>query len=192
MSDPVLPSFLRYPQEAEIVARLLAGYREVQFELCHCLAVALGPGAGCGKPGCFCAFETAIRVMFGARGEEARVEFVGALAAPKYEAAGVGQVYWEAVADLRYCRQIRNQFAHCRWRETSNGLGFVDVQETQKLTPNSIDAPLLAAQRAYFKYVQKCFEHLAVRCGKRPGKSTTQDFPLPKKLARPPMHNGPL
>jgi hypothetical protein len=181
VTDPVLPSFLRYPKEAELVARLLAGRGKLEFELCLCLAAALGN------------LDTAIRVMYRARGEEARIQIVDALARPKFEAAGVGPPYLDAIADMGYCRQVRNQFAHCRWHETSNGLGFADLEDVAKKNtpPVCIDAPLLTAQEAYFKYVQRCLAHVAEECRKWAGRPSSVDSPLPKKLARPPLHNGP-
>jgi hypothetical protein len=185
MSDPILPVFPRYPKEAEIIGRLLAGYGELEFELCLCLGAALGDE------------DTAIRVMFRARGEEARIQIADALARPKFEAAGVGPVYWEAIADMGYCRQIRNQYAHCHWTETSNGLGFLSLEPVaRKTTPIKLyavcaDAPLLEEQEAYFKYVQRCFWHLGEEYKKWAGRSASLGFPLPKKLVRPPMDNGP-
>ena len=37
--SPILPAFLRYPDEAAILGRLVAGYGELEYELGECLAV---------------------------------------------------------------------------------------------------------------------------------------------------------
>ena len=53
---PLMPAFLRYPNEAAILGRLLAGYGELEFIYAQCLAETIGNQ------------ETALRTYFGIRG----------------------------------------------------------------------------------------------------------------------------
>ena len=39
MAETIIPTFAVFPQEGVIVGRLLAGYGELELELCACVAV---------------------------------------------------------------------------------------------------------------------------------------------------------
>jgi hypothetical protein len=73
----IMPAFEQYPKEGEIAGRLLAGYGELEFDLCQCLQYAMDER------------QTAIRVMFRTRGEEQRIQIADALMRQKYIAAGL-------------------------------------------------------------------------------------------------------
>jgi hypothetical protein len=38
---PLMPAFLRYPKEAAIIGRLVAGYGELEYVYANCLAIAI-------------------------------------------------------------------------------------------------------------------------------------------------------
>ena len=189
MTDHVLPLFSDFPDELTMAGRLVLGYGELEFELAACLGVVQ-------------TIDIAIRTLFRARGEQYRIEVADALMRPYFDMAGfVGQggPYNDAIADLMHCRKIRNQFAHCHWSvsKRTGGLCFVDLQTTAKTSSGpttieelEIDAALLTRHEEYFRYVQRCFWHLAEEMKIHLGKLHSRAFKLPKKLERPPLYNG--
>ena len=96
-----MPSFLRFPKEAEIIGRLLAGYGEIEYDLSCCLEAAINDG------------ETARRSMFRVRGEKQRIDVADALMRHKYKDSNLLAEYDEAIAATHSCRKIRNQYSHC-------------------------------------------------------------------------------
>jgi hypothetical protein len=44
MARTILPAFVQFPKEAAIIGRLLAGYGELEFDLCNCLRAAVVQG----------------------------------------------------------------------------------------------------------------------------------------------------
>ena len=91
MSETIMPAFIRFPQEATIIGRLLAGYGDLEFDLCYCVAVARDD------------FDMAFKSMF-------RLDSIGR---SKYRELKLGTQFAEAIAATDYCRRIRNQYAHC-------------------------------------------------------------------------------
>src|SRR5688500_6557574 len=63
----ILIAFQRYPKEAAIIGRLLAGYGDLEYELHLSLGAALGSD------------EAALRAMFRVRGEKQRIQIADAL-----------------------------------------------------------------------------------------------------------------
>ncbi len=89
----VIPVFSRYHEEGMIVGRLLAGYGELEFSLCHCVAVAMG------------SLDVVLKAMFRARGEKDRIDIADALGRPAYQKIHLKTQFSEAVAATHYCRQ---------------------------------------------------------------------------------------
>jgi hypothetical protein len=94
----------------------------------------------------------------------------GCLAIRLHRAGLIGDLV-QTFDDLDWCRQIRNQYAHCQWYWTQqDGLCFVNLEELAQqpttilndLTAgrHSIDLALLNAQEAFFWYVKECLMHL--------------------------------
>jgi len=47
-----------------------------------------------------------------------------------YVGIELGPIYATTMADMDWCRQIRNQYAHCQWYYTAHeGLCFIDLEE---------------------------------------------------------------
>lgn len=186
MTDLMLPAFWDFPEESKIIGRLLAGYGELEFELGLCLGPVLGDDA------------LALKMLFRTRGEEQRIQIADSLMRAKYEGLKLKDPYCEAIADMSWCRKVRNQYAHCQWHgDATEGLSFIDMESWAKqhnpgsLTKKPLNLTLLVNQEAYFKFVQRCLWHLMDRAQSLVGKSPIHQRPLPKKLNRPPQHNGP-
>ena len=181
----IMPAFKSFPQEASLIGRLLAGYGELEFQLMICLREVLDQ------------IDIAIRVIFRARGEEHRILIADAFMREYYNSAGLIHPYSEAIADMSYCRQIRNQYAHCHWSTFRHQLQFANLEETAKsnlgstsVKEYSVNIPLLKEQETYFLYVRDCLSHLSNEYARLQGRLRSHVFPLPKKIERPPKYNA--
>ena len=186
MSRSIMPIFNSCQEEGRVVGRLLAGYGELEFRLFGCLASAMDDD------------NTACRVLFRTRGEERKIIVADAFMREKYENIGLLNPYSEAIADLQWCRQLRNQFAHCIWYMPAHRLtlSIVDLEDAAQTKTGDlktyrkyIDINLLLEQEKYFIYVNDCLLHLEAEYSLRAGKTASHASLLPKKIERPPKHN---
>jgi hypothetical protein len=185
----IMPCFNSAPQEGDLIGRLLAGYGELEREMCDCVVAATNDLDG------------AIKTLFGVRGEKRRIDMADEMMGTHYDSAGLGPKHQAAIANMHWCREVRNQYAHCQWYYTpEEGLCFIDLEHTAKLLTKilkltahryPIDAALLQRQEDYFHYVRECYWHLAealrLATGRINKRSTA--FQWPPVLARPPKHN---
>mgnify|MGYP003668968387 FL=1 len=181
-----MPVFNDFPEEGMIIGRLLAGYGELEFDLCMCVAMAYGD------------FDKVLKAMFLFRGESKRITEGSNIGEPIFERFGLGQMFRSAIADMHQCRKIRNQFAHCNWHDDYSGkISFVVLEEIAKnsepaelsnLSMRHIDTVLLAEQEAYFKYVSRCLTYLNFEGQKLTGKIHSHPWTIPEKQQRPQLH----
>lgn len=191
----LMPCFDANQAQAEgiIVGRLLAGYGELEVQLCACRIAVEG------------IVDLPIRELFSIRGAEKRLSIAKAALRSDYARAGLIADLLQALADLDWCRQIRNQYSHCQWYWTSTeGLCFVNLEELAKqpttilsVTGNRhpIGLPLLEAQEAFFWYVKECLIYLETayrdwdrQQGVAPGPAIFL-YPKPRVVSRPSAHN---
>jgi hypothetical protein len=145
-------------EEGIIIGRLLAGYGELELAMCACLMIVER------------AIDSPIRTFFKKRGAEKRIEIGTDSLTQRFTMAGLLPELTEALADLDWCRLIRNQYSHCHWYWTAKeGLCFVNLEELAKQPRkissvtagrHPIDLVLLQNQEGYFWYVKECFMHL--------------------------------
>ena len=182
-------------EEGIVIGRLLAGYGEIELQMCMCLIVVEG------------ILDVPIRTIFGKRGAEERIKIGKRELEPDFGKASLLADLTEATADLDWCRQIRNQYSHCQWYWTAQeGLCFVNLEElakqpTQILSVmgqrHPVDVPLLQRQEDFFWYVKQRFMHLETayrawdQAQARGGAAGPPSFvyPKPPKIPRPPAHN---
>jgi hypothetical protein len=181
--------------EGVILGRLLTGYGELEVVMCSCLIAVEG------------LVDRPIKTLFRTRGAGPRIKIAeGALKSDFTNAALVADLT-QALADLDWCREIRNQYSHCQWYWTAHdGLCFVNLEELAqepdtitdlKENKHPINVALLTAQEDFFWYVKQCFNHLdsAYRAWdqdrSRGGASGSAPFIYPKPAAqpRPTRHN---
>jgi hypothetical protein len=105
----IIPVFVdqRFQAHAQIVGRLLAGYGELELELCRCIAAAGKERTASDRQ------DAALKEVFTMRGAERRITHAKNKAALAYRNAGVGDEFDATVDAMDYCREIRNQYAHC-------------------------------------------------------------------------------
>ena len=158
----VLPVFQKFRIEGEIIGRLLVGYGELEIALCRCVAEVAND------------FDRVVREMFGKRnGARQRIRTAVSIGRSGYKSLGLGDLFDEIVCGMRYCLEIRNQFAHCNFYEdpdNSANLLFANVEELAKqqakiddlisVPPKRITQELLKEQATYFNYIVERFYSL--------------------------------
>ena len=182
----IMPAFDTYPKEANIIGRLLAGYGELEFDLCLCVAMACND------------LNVILKTMFNARGEKKRISEASKIGLPLYQKHKLGRLFSATLNDMHHCREIRNQFAHCHWLDDYTGrLGFVVLEEiakdpkpadTSNLTTHYIDVQTLTQHEVYFRYVARSLNYINGEGRERAGILHSHPWPKPTKLPRPPLH----
>jgi hypothetical protein len=191
---PLMPCFKtdQAGKEGKIIGIILAGYGELEVVLLACL-VAIEHY-----------IDIPIKRLFKRMPAERRIKLAREALLPGYIHAGLHTEMNEALNDLDWCRELRNQYAHCQWGWTSTeGLFFVNLEQlADKIGPISkvmdqpryIDVPLLQEQEAYCNYVRESLMHLETAYAewdraKRQITRTTFVFPKPSSRQRPLLHN---
>jgi hypothetical protein len=184
---PLMPAFLRYPNEAAIIGRMLAGYGELEFLLCMCMRIPLGD------------LSRASRVLFRNRGEEQRLLIADAILRPFYEEHELDQIWIRARRAIGACKEFRNQYSHCHWRDEDElGLFFTNLEKGAKTHTGQIaleffhvDVPLLERQEAYFRYAGNHLIYLEAEHRRLTGALRRNGFTVPPETERPPKYNPP-
>jgi hypothetical protein len=146
--------FHGFAVEGEIVGRLLTGYANLEVGLLHCVNMVLGD------------LDTPLKAMFTVRGEGRRIKEAVKLGQGPYIALRLGTDFKRAIAAMRYCLLIRNQYAHwVWWNDNSGKIAFANLEDVAlrksrvkdlgKLKPHHVDATLLSLQEAYFAYTDQ-------------------------------------
>jgi hypothetical protein len=190
MAETIIPAFRHAPEEGKIVGHLLAGYSDLEVEMLNCADLVIGN------------IDAAIRTLYGTRGEKRRIDAAQNATEAAYIGVGLGSEHAQTMTDMDWCRQIRNQYAHCQWYHTTHeGLCFIDLEDLAKQPGQiirvtdvrfSVNVDLLSRQEAFFKYVQKCFWYLQEQYRILMAPADRRPTPLwskPSAMARPPAHN---
>jgi hypothetical protein len=178
-----MPAFARFPVEGAIIGRLLSGYGDLEFDLCHCVAMAAND------------LDMVLKAMFRVRGETQRIDIADAIGRKPYRALNLETQFSETVAGAHHCRKIRNQFSHCNWMDDNTGeLAFVDLQEIAlehaivditALTAQHVTPDLLRQQEEFFGYISDCLAFLNHEAQRMAGRLTSHTFAMPPKMAPP-------
>jgi hypothetical protein len=188
MARTIMPIFDVCQEEGKIVGRLLAGYGEIEFALHGCLTAVMND------------INAAGRLLYRARGEENRIIIADAIMHDHFSAVGLLNEYCEAIADMGWCRKVRNQFAHAHWyigNPPPYGLSIIDLDDAAKkrggtmvVRQDYITLALLQQQEEYFLYVHECLRYLQFEYPFRARGLPSHSFVLPTKIARPPRYNA--
>lgn len=182
-----MPAFGRWPKEAAHIGNMLAGYGELEFDLARCLGAVLGDDS------------VGFRTLFRVQGESARIEVADAILKPTFHAVKLGDQYNETLGAIRWCKGVRNQYAHCHWIDfTPEGLFFTDLDKPVKKATGplmlqflQVDAPLLAIQEEYFHYTDQWLTYLFWEYRLRKGEVRSHTWTTPKVIPQPNENNPP-
>jgi hypothetical protein len=111
---------------------------------------------------------------------------------PPFTSVGLGAECVTALDDMDWCRELRNQYAHCSWHHTiAEGLAFVHLEQIVNVSGplaasrKKINLALLQDQETFFRYVQRCFWSLEAVYDAAMSRIA---FPLPPLMAQPRKH----
>jgi hypothetical protein len=189
MAPPVFSPFARFPTEAAIIGRLVVLYGELEYALCGCLtAVILEHHV-----------DTAFRALLRIRGGAARIDVADALMYATYQKFELGEAYDVALSALRWCKNIRNQYAHSHWHDGgADGLFFMELEEAAKgkagdldVKFRHVDATLLTQQEEHFRYTDEWLHYLPLELLHRQRKFPSQTRPRAPKIVPPPNRHNP-
>lgn len=181
-----MPAFHRHPEEASRISRIIAAFGEIEFMLGLCLGEALSDR------------DTALRAMFRLLSDRARIDMADAMLRPAYERIGRATEIDETFTTIWWCRQIRNQYAHCHYADEPLGVGLylTNLTDAAEKTDSfeyqwkHVDVPLLDLQEAYFLNTQQRLLFLEHEYRLKAGKSVLgAGFSWPPTLEPPPKHN---
>jgi hypothetical protein len=183
----ILLPFDRFPKEAAIIGRLLAGYSTLELDLMHCVSMVRDD------------LDAALKTMFRARGETQRISIADALGRNYYRDHKLGTDFEMVISAMRYALKIRNQYSHCIWYDDNTGhLAFVNLEEVAEandrvtdlgdLTVSHVDLPLLKAQEAYFIFVDRGLAWANHEGRRRAGTLSNHTIVRPRQMKRPPLH----
>jgi hypothetical protein len=187
MARTIMPIFESFQEEGQIVGRLLAGYGELEYRLFGCLAATMEND------------NDALRIIFGKRGGENRIQHADKKMRSAYRKVGLRAEYMEAIADLDWCRLLRNQYAHSQWYagETVTrrkfGLSIMNLEKSAETSNGGpfmtrrdyINLGLLHQQEQYYIYVSDCLRYLELEYQRLAGKIPSHSFVRPTKISRP-------
>jgi hypothetical protein len=145
MAKNILPVFRTFPEEGQIIGRLVVGYGVLEFYLSCCLGPALGSD------------DRALRALFRVRSESTRIDVADALMRPPYKEIGLQDKYNEMLGAIRHCKTIRNH----GWLMFASLDAAVKSREGGIAVPYSpINLAALKAQEEYFVYTAELLQHL--------------------------------
>jgi hypothetical protein len=133
----MMPAFSDWPEEAKVIARILAGYGELEFRLAKLVGYAMSRMAGnrTGVDRDLDGHRMAPSLLFHRRGEEARLELAHLLVGDEMRMVDVrlGNLYDDAKDGMDECRLLRNMLAHCHFGslkhgQPTDGLFFVSLE----------------------------------------------------------------
>ncbi|WFU77404.1 hypothetical protein QA645_22890 [Bradyrhizobium sp. CIAT3101] len=192
---PLMPCFEpgQAEEQGKIIGKILVGYGELEVGLLSCLVAVERH------------IDLPVKRLFERMPAEKRIKLARQTLLPAFADAGLEADMKECLADLDWCRDLRNQYAHCQWGWTSNdGLFFVNLEQlaanhvgpiTRVMNhPRYLGVSLLKEQEAYGDYVRECFIYLETAYQawdrrRRDIAMTAFVFSKPPKITRPCLHN---
>jgi hypothetical protein len=186
----------RHPEERDLIGRIVLAYGVLEVALLEAVKAALG-GDG----------NTATRALYRLKSESNRLEVADALVRPKFSEKNLGRGWEEAYAAFKFCKGIRNTYAHSQWISDEQGvLRFGDLDKAAKthgpkcqVIMRPITKGVLEKQYAYFMHA----DHLILWATDEYQKATGQErklrdnqfvvkpkrIPLPKLDSRGEAHS---
>ena len=181
---PILYSFQEYPNEVDLIGRMLMGYANLEIDLMNCVKVVRDD------------LDTVLKAMFRSRGESQRIDVADAFGRQYYHGLGIGTQFEMAVGAVRFCLKIRNQYSHCNWWNDNSGqLAFANLEEIAKqntlvtdlrgLTTNYVNVNLLEEQLSYFEYTDSLLIWVIQEGNSLMGRPAFPNRIQPKQLKQP-------
>ena len=136
---PFMPAFVHRPSCAQIIARLVMGYSELEFLLALCAGMARAarrypriPPPGFHRGIHRARYESyAIKHIFAkSEGAKERMNRAARIMRPQFRSVEMEPDMDKALHAMRDCLRVRNTFAHCHWEQSKKqGLFFINLEE---------------------------------------------------------------
>jgi hypothetical protein len=184
-----MPTFAdgKYARECLAIGRMLTGYGELELEMCQVVGAAIGD------------LDAAIRDIFRMRGEERRIRMAKTNLYKSARSEELLNLAKQFIADMDWCREIRNQYAHCQWLGTAGDpLGFINLEEVAEVIGptgpldsyrRDVDLTLLGAQEQFFGYVKTFSWYLAQQFRIQAGGTPKPIWDKPPFFERPQLYS---
>lgn len=183
MANSLLIQFERHPAELAAVGKIVLAYGELEFAFMDTLRAVLNEDLG-----------RAARTIYRLKSESNRLEIADALLAPALADYPFGGMWNEAYCALKFCKNIRNQYAHAQWVNDDGQLRFGDLDEAAqskgdkfKIRLRPISLAALTKQLAYFEYAHHLVMWIGdqVRLAEGQPRMVAAKVPKPKKAVQP-------
>ncbi|QNM83549.1 hypothetical protein H8M03_04255 [Sphingomonas sabuli] len=143
----ILVQLDQHPEERDLIGKIILAYGVLEVALLECVRAALDDD-----------IYTATRVMYRLKSESNRLEVADALVRHKMTSYKIGPAWEEAYAAYKFCKNVRNSYAHSTWVSDPDGtLRFGDLEKSAKsavgksnINFRPLTKPVLEAQYAYF------------------------------------------
>lgn len=165
---------------------MLAGYGELEIDLAALVGQMLGDD------------EQGIRILYRLRSEAQRLDVADAILANACKALELTGFYSTTYGAIKWCKNMRNTYAHCLWVERDGSLCYFDFETGARsataeisVKTSPVSVPLLTEQAKYFHYTTECMQHLAHLHAKKTGRTSRLSTvaTAPKQQPPPKRHN---
>jgi hypothetical protein len=182
MTRTIMPAFERFPQEAELIGKLLTGYGELEFTLAWSVRWIIDDA------------DVAMRWLYKSRGESLRISTAESLTYSTVRGHKHEALWRDALDNLRHCLKIRNQYAHANWVDGPNELKFASLEgvvhqqgpvDPTALPTNAVQVSSLRKQEAYFVYVCDQMTFVCYEFQVEGGHRSNHPWTRPSKVSRP-------
>lgn len=147
MEHSILIELDKHPEERDLIGRIILAYGVLEVALLEAVSAVLGND-----------INMATRAIYRLKSESNRLEVADALVRPKMTAQKLGPAWEEAYGAMKWCKGVRNTYAHSQWVSDPAGiLRFGDLDKAAKssgekcqINMRPLTAPILRKQFAYF------------------------------------------
>jgi hypothetical protein len=171
--DSVLIQLDNHPAERDLIGKIILAYGVLEVALMEAVTAALNGDT-----------YTATRALFRLKSESNRLEVADALVRPRFAEQKLGPAWEETYGAFKFCKGIRNTYAHSTWISDERGvLRFGDLERAantragkSNINFRPLTRPVLERQFAYFMHA----DHLILWATDQYQMATGQDRKLPE------------
>jgi hypothetical protein len=145
----ILTELDKHPDERDLIGKIILAYGVLEVSLLESVRAALDDDV-----------YTATRVLYRLKSESNRLEVADALVRYKMASKKLGPAWEDAYGAYKFCKNIRNAYAHSTWISDPDGtLRFGDLEKAAKTSGGKsqvqfkpLNKTVLKTQYAYFTH----------------------------------------
>jgi len=170
------------------MGRMTIGYGELEIHFVSCAGYAFGN------------LDFVLRTSYAIKGEANRVKLANTMAGASYRELGLGNEYSDIYGIVKFCKQVRNQFAHSQFGDGEDGeVIFANIDDDAtfsggRFTPQwkKLTRELLREQEAYFRYAREFLLWIEGEVRNRRDRAAGNKRPYPSLHKKPARTQRPL